>query len=179
MKEQMNINDLSLGERIQICMAFANKGDVSSLCSRYGYVRDEVTPELVESIMTTDPKGGDFAKEFVDIYLKGLNSRQAKARIATFSGLAKYNDEAFRTATGFMGVLGNIGTGILGTLGQIGVLGNLTNNQYDASLAQAQTAASIYAQENADSKSSVTKWVIIGAVVLVVIIVVLVLVKKK
>lgn len=160
-------------------MAFANKGEVSSLCSRYGYVRDEVTPELIEGIMLNNENGAAFAKEFVDIALKGINSRQAKTQLSQFTGLAGYNDEAFKTSTGFVGVLGNIATGILGSLGSIGVLGNLTDKQYDASLAQAQTAASIYAQENADSKSSVTKWIIGGVVALVIIIVVLVLLRRR
>lgn len=158
--ETMEINNLSVSDRIQICLAFADGGEVSKLCSRYGYLRDKVDADLIERAIRE--KGREFCEEFISITMKGVNSRQNKEKLAAFSGLAGYNAQAMDGATNLVSAIGVIGTSILDVF-----FGDH----------QAETEATIYKDlytqqqaAEAANKASKTKWYIIGGCVAALII---------
>ncbi len=168
-KKNLDINNLSLRERIQICLALMSMSEVSELCSRFGYVRDKVDVDLIER--ACKEHGAKFANEFVDLYLNSLDTRQTKQKLEGFSGIVGYNDAAMTGATGLIGTLGNIG---------IGIASLFTDRTAET---EANIYKDLYAQQqaiDAQNAAAKTKWYIIGGVTLgIVLIVVLVLVLRR
>lgn len=167
--ETMDINSLSVSDRIQICLAFADGGEVSKLCSRYGYLRDNVDADLIERAIRE--KGREFCEEFIALTMKGVNSRQNKEKLAAFSGLVGYNDLAMAGATNLLGVIGGVGTSIL----------DVFFGDHKAET-EAAIYKDLYTQQQAveaANKAAKTKWYIIGGCVAALIITAVVIIALK
>lgn len=176
-------------DTIKICLAVAEKGDVSRLLSKHGYSRNSVTPELV--LKAIEEKGEVFGKELANVCRMGLQNPVTANRLASYTGLSYATGEGEGTITPNTGstsvnasstfdwfdrVFSFLEKGIVTAPSIINGLDVSGANSANAA-ANKTIAEMLLAKEN--TKSNTGLYIALGVVLLVVVGVIVYVVKRK